>query len=132
MMGAVSDSQVYSLEHVEHYAAQTLSWCEEAGVSNVGVCQAPLKDFWYDLVPFELPNKFALGFCDGPPRFYGTRMQFFEHLGPRCSAIVVDDFKSDHVYAGKIRDWASANGRTITVMGRAAMILKQTALEKAA
>ncbi len=132
VMGAVTDAQVYSLEHVEHYAAQTLNWCNEAGLDNVGICCAPLKDFWYDLDPFELPNKFALGFCDGPPRFYGTRMKFFEVLGERCSAIVVDDIKSDVNYSRNVHEWAAAHGRTVQLMGRAAMILKQEAIEKAA
>jgi hypothetical protein len=132
LMGSVSDSQVYSLEHLDHYAALTLAWCEEAGLDNVGICCAPLNDFWYDVGRFELPNKFALGFCDGPPRFYGTRMRFFDVLGARCSAIVVDDIKTDHVFSRAVHEWAQANGRVVTVMGRAAMILKQDAMSKAA
>lgn len=124
LMGAVSDSRVYALEHVEHYAAQTVSWCEEAGVGNVGVCFAPMRDHWYDLDKFTLPNKFALGFCDGPPRMYGTRAKFFEVLALRCSAILVDDVKTDVNYLRQVHEWAQANGRTCEVLGRAALILK--------
>lgn len=131
-MGAASDSKVYSLEHIEHYAAQTVTWCEEAGVANVGVCYAPLNDFWYDVDKFDLPNKFALGFCDGPPRFFGTRMKFFEVFGERCSAILVDDVKSDINYLNKVATWADAKGRNFQILGRAALITKPEALLKAA
>lgn len=123
-MGAVSDSKVYSLEHLEHYASQTLSLCTQADVPNVGVCYAPLVDGWYDLDKFDLPKKFALGFCDGPPRLYGTRYRFFETLAPRCSAIIVDDIKTDVLFSGRVKAWAEANGRTFQVLGRAALILK--------
>jgi len=125
-MGAVSSSQVYALEHSPVYAAQTVAWCEEAGVPNVGVCCAPMKDDWYDLDAFDLPRKFALGFCDGPPRMFGTRMQFFAQIAPRCEAIVVDDVKTDAAYLRKVADWAEANGRTFQILGRAALILKKS------
>lgn len=124
LMGAVSGSQVYSLEHVEHYAAQTVAWCEEAGVANVGVCFAPMREDWYDLAKFDLPAKFALGFCDGPPRMFGTRSRFFDELAHRCSAIVVDDVKTDVHYMRQVHEWAEHNGRTCEIYGRAALILK--------
>lgn len=125
MMGAATDQTIYSLEHLEFYAAQTVAWAEEAGVANVGVCYAPLKDCWYDIEKFDLPNKFALGFCDGPPRLYGTRMKFFDAIAPRCTVIVVDDVTQDHNYARKVHAWATANNRAITILGRAALITKK-------
>lgn len=131
-MGAVSSDKVYTLEHVPHYAAQTLAWCEEAGVANVGICCAPLKDYWYDLDAFDLPNKFALGFCDGPPRFYGTRMKFFGHIAPRCTALLVDDVNTDHRYLRSVHEWAAAHGRAVTILGRTALIADQSLLKEAA
>ena len=131
-MGAATDQTVYSLEHVANYAAQTVTWCEEAGVSNVGVCHAPLKDFWYDIDQFDLPKKFALGFCDGPPRMYGTRMKFFEVLASRCEVIVVDDIKTDNGFAKAVNAWAEANGRTMQVLGRTALLTRQSHWQKAA
>lgn len=132
MMGAASENVVYSLEHVQHYAAQTVAWCEEAGVSNVGVCCASLKDFWYDVDQFDLPKKFALGFCDGPPRMYGTRMKFFEVLAPRCEVIVVDDIKTDNNFARAVNAWAEANERTMQVLGRTALLTRQSHWKQAA
>lgn len=133
LMAAVTDQKVYSLEHLEPYAAQTLRWAEEAQINgNLGICCAPLKDFWYDLEKFDLPNKFALGFCDGPPRLYGTRMQFFDHIAPRCTVIVVDDIKTDNNFAKNVNEWAYANGRTVEILGRAALIKKKEVLKEAA
>lgn len=125
VMGAVSDGPIYSLEHLDTYAAQTLSLAQEAGVGNVRMCCAPLKDYWYDLDRFDLPARFTLGFCDGPPRLYGTRMRFFDLIAPRCEALIVDDVKSDIAYLGKVREWAAANGFGFTILGRAALLLRE-------
>lgn len=131
-MAAASGQKVYSLEHLEQYAKQTLTWAEEANVPNVGICYAPLKDFWYDIDKFDLPNKFALGFCDGPPRMFGSRMKFFEILGDRCSVIVVDDIKTDVNYANKVRSWAESRNMTFQILGRAALLAKASVLKQAA
>jgi predicted O-methyltransferase YrrM len=128
LMAAVTDQRVYSLEHVEHYASQTLKWAEEAGVDNLGICCTPLTDdCWYDVDKFELPNKFAFGFCDGPPRMYGTRMRFFETFGERCTVIAVDDIKTDNNFAKAVYDWAEVHSRTVTILGRCAFIQRQEA-----
>ena len=74
-----------------------------------------------------LPAKFALGFCDGPPRMFGTRMRFFDHIAPRCSAIIVDDVKTDTNHLRQVQAWADANGRTLQLLGRAALIMKKEA-----
>lgn len=132
LMAALTDQKVYSLEHSEHYAAQTLSWAQSAGVDNLGICCAPMKDFWYDVDAFDLPKKFAFGFCDGPPRLYGTRMRFLEVFGDRCTVIVLDDVKSDHEFSRKVREWAEANGRSFTMLGRAALLQREEAMKEAA
>ncbi len=134
LMAAVTDQTVYSLEHIERYADQTLAWAEESGVSNLGILCAPLVDGWYDPNWPDLPAKFAFGFCDGPPRLYGTRMKFFEVFGPRCTVIAVDDIKTDNNFARKVHEWAAANERTVTILGRAALIQRReaSALKEAA
>jgi hypothetical protein len=123
LMGAFGE-RVYSLEHLEHCAARTLAWAVEAGVENTGICCAPLKDFWYDIEKFDLPKKFAFGFCDGPPRLLGTRMEFFKHIAPRCTVIAVDDFESDMAYANKVRQWALDHGYEVQALGRAALLTR--------
>lgn len=127
LMGvAAPDSKVYSLEHIDHYAAQTLAWCQEAEVTNVGLCCRPLANFWYDLASFEhlLPEKFALGFCDGPPRLYGTRSRFLTEIAPRCQVVVFDDATSDMQYLNTLQKWATDNGRTLQILGRTALVTK--------
>lgn len=127
LMSAVTDQTVHSLEHLAHYAGLTGSWCDEAGVENYRLICAPLKDHWYDVGRMNLPEKFALGFCDGPPRLYGTRMRFFEEFGHRCSVILVDDIKTDNNFALQVRQWAEANGRTFSILGRCALIQREEA-----
>jgi len=132
LMAAVTGQQIYSLEHLEHYAGQTHGWAKDAGVSGLNICFAPATDeLWYDVEKFELPNRFSLGFCDGPPRLYGTRMRFFETFGDRCTVIVADDVKSDLGYARKVQEWAAANGRSFTMLGRCALLTKPEPLKLA-
>lgn len=125
LMGATTNEFVYALEHDRFYAARTVHWAEQAGVANVGVCCAPLEDGWYDIEKFDLPKKFSVGFCDGPPRMYGTRMKFFQHIAPRCTVVLVDDFNTDIAYANQVQAWADANGRCVQRLGRTALITKQ-------
>lgn len=132
LMAVVTDQAVYSLEHEPHWAARTLAWAEEAGIMNVGLCSAPLVHGWYQTEPFDLPHKFAFGFCDGPPRYHGTRMRFFEMFGDRCEVIAVDDIKTDNNFALKVHEWADSRGREVRILGRAALITKREAWREAA
>lgn len=134
LMSAATCQTVHSLEHLEHYANRTGAWCNEAGVDNYRLICAPLREGWYDISRMKLPDRFAFGFCDGPPRLYGTRMRFFEEFGDRCTVILVDDIKTDNNFALSVQQWAEANGRTFQVLGRCAFIQKQgaVALQEAA
>jgi predicted O-methyltransferase YrrM len=126
VIAAASGQPVHSLEHLEHYARQSDDWCRQMGVENATIWCAPLKDGWYDIERMRLPDSFTLGFCDGPPRLYGTRMRFLEVFGSRCSVIVMDDVKSDNNFSSAVRQWAADNGRTFEVLGRAALMQRQT------
>lgn len=37
---------------------------------------------------------------------------------------MVDDIKTDANYARRVREWAETNGRTMQILGRAALVLK--------
>ena len=132
VMAAVTDQQVYTLEHLNHYAATTHYWSELAGLVNLHIGCAPLKDCWYDLDAFDLPKKFALGFCDGPPRLFGTRPRFLDEIAPRCSVVVVDDFASDPRYQRIVHEYADRRGLQVTPLGRAAMLARAEMLKAAA
>lgn len=122
MMAALSGQAVYSLEHSESWAARTRELAKQANAPVLLRC-VPLVDFWY-AVPDNLPAKFALGFCDGPPRMFGTRMRFLEVFGDRCEVLVIDDAKSDVHYLGQLQTWADERGRTLQLLGRCALITK--------
>ncbi len=132
VMAAMTDQQVYTLEHLEHFAATTSYWAQLAEVRNLNIGCAPLKDFWYDIEKFELPRKFALGFCDGPPRLYGTRHKFLELIAPRCQVVVLDDVSSDARYQRIVNEYAAHNGMEVTMLGRSAMLAKAQLLRAAA
>lgn len=133
VMAALSDGPVYSLEHLTHYAATTHYWGELAGVTNLNIACAPLAaDYWYDLDRFELPAKFALGFCDGPPRSFGTRGYFFERIAPRCTAVLVDDYATNPPYQRIVHEYADARGLQVTALGRSALIARAELLQRAA
>lgn len=122
LMAAANPSiEVHSLEHDAHYAEQTRALARTQRVSNLTVHCAPLVDGWYDLNGLER-GKFGVGLCDGPPRKYGTRMRFFDHIASRCKVIVADDVGTDWRYAAKVTEWAGANGKQLTMLGRAALL----------
>lgn len=131
MAAAAPGETIHSLEHLPHYAQMTDTWTQEAGVENVRILCAPLRDGWYQFDRFDVPDRFAFGFCDGPPRKWGTRMRFFEEIAPRCEVIVVDDMKTDNNFARQVHGWAEANGMTVTILGRAALLQKQPAVVEA-
>lgn len=116
--------KITSLEHDHIWHMRTRQISEESGLElwNLDVRYAPLTgDCWY---PFaDIPQgKFALGFCDGPPRIYGTRMRFFDEIAPRCKVIVADDVGTDWRYARKVTEWCKDNGKSLELIGRAALI----------
>jgi predicted O-methyltransferase YrrM len=93
LMAAATTQPVYCLEHDPLYAAKLRELCALAGVSNVGLCVVPLRDGWYDLDDFNgLPESFAFGLNDGPPRQFGDRMKFFDRID--CPLVVCDDAES--------------------------------------
>jgi hypothetical protein len=125
MAAANPEQEVHALEHSDFYAERTKQLAKEADVQNLTVHCVPSDDFWYDLKRAQIKhNKFAFGFCDGPPRLFGTRGRFFDEIAPKCVAIGVDDYGTDYKYAGKVNAWASANGRNVQRLGRAALLMR--------
>ena len=125
MAVANPEQEVHALEHLELYAERTKAMAKEAGADNLTVHCVPSNDYWYDLGKTGIRHsKFAFGFCDGPPRMFGTRWRFFEELAPKCMAIAVDDYGTDYKYAGRVNDWAAINGRNVQRFGRAALLMK--------
>jgi predicted O-methyltransferase YrrM len=125
VLAASTEQRVWTVEHEPRYAEDLEEMAKLAGVKNIALMTAPLKEGWYDLeaeMP-NLPEKFGLAFVDGPPRAKGNRMKFFDMLGTRCEVILCDD-ADEATYAKHLRAWAEANGRRYQQDGRAAVIYK--------
>lgn len=124
LMAAATNQIVYCLEHHALYSAQLQNMAAEAGVTNIGLCECPIKDGWYDLDTMDLPKKFAFGLNDGPPRQLGPRMGFFDMFGRVCDVIVCDD-ADDPSYLEDITKYADKHNREITIVEpRTAVLLK--------
>lgn len=126
VIAASTEHRVWTTEHDPRYANDLVEMAKLAGVRNIALLSAPLKDGWYDLEAemHELPDRFGFAFVDGPPRINGSRMKFFEVFGSRCEVILCDD-ANDADYSRKLIDWAIANGRTYQADGRAAVLYRQ-------
>ncbi len=108
LIAAAAEQTVFCLEHDPLYAAKLRQMCVESGIKNVGLCCVGLKDGWYDIENFAgLPDRFALGLNDGPPRADGDRMQFFDRLA--CDVVVCDD-ADDPTYRDKLNALAESKG----------------------
>ncbi len=127
LMAAATDQTVFCLEHHGLHAAKLRQMAAEAGVGNIGLCVCPIKDGWYDISgENDLPDHFALGLNDGPPRQLGDRMKFFDHV--TADTIICDD-ADDPGYARQLDVWAAANEYVVkTLERRAALLTKAVAL----
>lgn len=128
MAAAAPDQTVWCLEHSLYYAARVEHMAAEAGISNIAVVTCPIKDGWYDLSEDmkHLPEQFAVGLVDGPPRYCGDRMRFFDVFGDRVDSILADD-ADDPTYAAKLTTWADDRDRFSEIDQRAAVILRMAA-----
>lgn len=91
--------KVYSLEHIEEWRARVLESIARFEIPNVEILLTPLRDFdgfaWYDAPLADLPNRFGLAICDGPPGEtlggrYGLWPMFRDRF-PAGSVILLDD-----------------------------------------
>jgi predicted O-methyltransferase YrrM len=124
LMAAATDQRVYCMENSQRHALHLREMVAEAKVGKVYLSELPLRDGWYDMSGYLplMPRQFGLGFVDGPPRYAGDRMRFFDVFGARCRVVVVDD-ADDPDFLAKVRAWASEQGRETISDGRGAVIL---------
>src|SRR6056297_265240 len=126
LMAAASRHPVYAIEHSPEWALRLEAMARAAGVaSNIFLVEAPIKDGWYDPDEMDdMPERFALGVVDGPPRAGGDRMRFFDLMAPDCGAILADD-ADDALYADRLRAWAGVEGwRCDFPYGRVALLTR--------
>lgn len=129
LMAAATDQTVWCIEHSENFARQLELMARQAGVRNIALVTAPLKDGWYDIADDlpQMPGQYSIGLIDGPPRVMGDRMKFFDVFGDRCEIFLADD-ANDAGYAAKLTSWAEGHNRPIQIDDhRAAVILQRAA-----
>jgi len=118
-------SYVYCLEHDPLYAEMTKRLARQAGINNIGLVIAPIdpETGWYNTADMGgLPDKFRLGFVDGPPRVYGSRTTFFTGgYADSCDVIIADDVFTEG-YAQFLIDWAKQEQAGIAFEGRIALV----------
>lgn len=126
LMAAATDHMVYCIENDKYYADKMKDMALRAGVTNITIIHAQIKDRWYDLEGLDLPSRFAVGLNDGPPRALGDRMKFFDVLSDRISFIISDD-ADDKEYAQKLTEWANARNCEIIFPDFRAAIIREKA-----
>jgi len=119
VLAASTDQTVYSLEHDKFWADKVSDMAKSAGITNIEVKLCDIKDEFYDL-PDDLPESFALGLNDGPPRLLGSRLKFFDHFGD-IETIIVDD-ADDPGYGDYLKTWCNTNARQLDFIERSALI----------
>lgn len=125
MAAANPEVTVYCLEHDLGWITKIKALALETGVTNIAIVSCALEDRWYK-VGDELPEYFALGLNDGPPRDLGNRVGFFDHgWADRCEIVVCDD-ADNPTYMADLRIWAASKGWKVDFSGeRAALIRRQ-------
>jgi hypothetical protein len=91
--------ETWSLEHIPDWRTRVSGLVERVGIRGPRLCLAPLKDYgeftWYDPPLGDMPQKFGLVICDGPPGDTpGGRYGLLPILGQRLSkgsVILLDD-----------------------------------------
>lgn len=119
ILAASTRETVHCLEHDQRWANDMKSMAEEAGIGNIELHLCPIENGWYRL-PENLPNQYALGLNDGPPRTKGSRMGFFDRFGD-TKTIICDD-ADDPGYGDALSKWCQERGRRIDFVERSAII----------
>jgi len=126
LVAAAAKDKVWAVEHHPAHADKLRNMVRAAGVQNIALVTAPLKDGWYDLSEDmgTMPERFGLAIVDGPPRSDGKRMAFLDKMADRCDVLLFDDADTDG-YLSELTAWAKANGREIQAEDRAAVIYRK-------
>ncbi len=93
------DVEVWSLENSVEWQERVTEALTSNGISGVRVCTSPLIEYgdfvWYDPPLAQMPKKFPLVICDGPPgTTKGGRYGLLPVMGNRLpcgSTILLDD-----------------------------------------
>jgi len=112
--------EVWSLEHNSDWHRRVSSVIKRHRVPGLNLCLAPLRDYgefnWYDPPLAEMPEKFGLVICDGPPDLaHGGRYGLLPVLGNRIesgSVILFDDAREPG-QPEVLQRWATETGASV-------------------
>ena len=109
--------ETWSLEHNAQWHRRVSSAIKRHHVQKVHLCFAPLCDYeqfnWYDPPLAEMPERFSLVICDGPPDLaHGGRYGLLPILGDRLASgtvILFDDVREPG-QPEVLRRWETESG----------------------
>ena len=109
--------ETWSLEHNADWHRRVASAIARNHVTGVNLCLAPLREYgqfnWYDPPLAEMPAKFSLVICDGPPDLaHGGRYGLLPILGNRLEsgAVILFDDAREPGQPEVLQRWASESG----------------------
>lgn len=113
----------WALEHQREWSVRVRRDLARYGLPTVRVSTAALKQYagfdWYDPPLAEMPSRFALVVCDGPPSGtmggrYGLVPVMREHLRPGCVILLDDAWREDE--RAVARRWQAELGATLELV----------------
>ena len=100
----IAGAEVHTLEHDIGWLRKTRKLIQRYDLKNVHLYHAPLREYpdgsaWHE-IPYDLPKRFDLVLCDGPPRNLADRHKLWELLGEaiRDADWLVDDVDGDPAF----------------------------------
>jgi hypothetical protein len=114
------NTEVWSLEHHPGWHVRVSSAIKRYRVPGVHLCHKPLRDYttfnWYDPPLAEMPARFSLVICDGPPDLEGGgRYGLLPILGDRLAngATILFDDAREPGQPEVLQRWATESGVTV-------------------
>lgn len=112
--------ELWSLEHNADWYRRVSSAIKRHQVPGANLCLAPLRDYkefnWYDPPLAEMPAKFSLVICDGPPDLaHGGRYGLLPVLGDRLESgtVILFDDAREPGQPEVLQRWATESGASV-------------------
>lgn len=128
LVGAIAESEgtdLWTLEHHPVWFERVRKEVNRYGLSSTRLTLAPLEDYgefsWYRPPLEDMPEKFTLIICDGPPGDtpggrYGLLPVMRERLSATAEILLDDTARRAEVQIA--RRWGQESGATVTFLGR--------------
>jgi Methyltransferase domain len=113
LVGFVAQSRglpMWTLEHLPEWASRVQGALSRFHIDGVHLCTRPLRDYgdydWYSLPLQEMPDRFGLVICDGPPAAtrggrYGLGPVMRERIAGGCTILLDDAVRSEEQHVAE-------------------------------